>query len=203
MNTVLAVVIAGIAALTILGVSLLGTDLILSRLTFTDFGSAQSRVTLAESAIEIIKDSPLIGIGLNNYSLVSHKYDLVNLKAWGNRSPVVHNAFLLVAAETGIMGLAGFIIFLGVILILAWQITKYATSNIMWVAGAGILGAMAALIVHNMVDYALLGNGRVFTQLWVLAGMAAALTLRIDSERRNASHAEIPSSSLSDELHSN
>lgn len=72
--------------------------------------SVVERVALIKSSLLIIKDSPIIGVGINNF--------LVNLPSY-QKKPVdifalqpVHNVYLLVAAETGIVGLFFFLWFL-------------------------------------------------------------------------------------------
>ena len=195
-STKAAIVIAGATALVLLGVALFGTDLILSRLTGDDQGSASSRITLAEGALAIMRDNPVIGIGLNNYTLVSPGYDQADAAAWNYYAPIVHNAFLLIAAETGLLGLGAFVVFLVILLIQAWRIVDQAPSDTVWVAGVGILGGLAALVIHSMVDYTLLGSGRVFTQFWLLAGLCAALMQRVDHERQDIRRAPYSSNTM-------
>jgi len=180
-----AIVIGGTIAILLLGVALFGTDLIQSRLTSNDQGSAASRITLDEGALAVIRDNPVIGIGLNNYVLVSPRYDQADAAAWNDYTPIVHNAYLLIAAETGLLGLGAFVVFMVILLIQVWKIVNQALGDTVWVAGVGILGALIALIIHSMVDYALLGSSLLFTQFWLLIGLSAALMQRIDRERQD------------------
>lgn len=72
--------------------------------------SIVQRENLIRSSISMINDHPIFGVGLNNF--------LVNLPSYQKPySPLfylqpVHNLFLLIAAETGIIGLGFFIWFL-------------------------------------------------------------------------------------------
>ena len=181
-----AIVVASTTALVVLVVALFGWDLIMSRLTSSDQGSTSSRITMAEAALAIIRDNPAVGIGLNNYALVSPRYDMADAASWNNYTPIVHNAYLLITAETGIIGLAAFIFFLVILLIQAWRIINQAPNDTVWVASVGILGALIAMTIHSMVDYVLLGSGVVFTQFWLLAGLTAALVQRLDNEKLNS-----------------
>ena len=68
--------------------------------------SFQERVHLIKVALGMIKESPLTGIGLNNF--------IPHLSNFGNGGEIyllqpVHNLFLLVAAETGLVGLLIFL----------------------------------------------------------------------------------------------
>lgn len=72
--------------------------------------SVVERVELAKSSLLMIKDSPIIGVGINNFlvSLPSYQEkpdDIFALQP-------VHNIYLLIAAETGIVGLVFFLWFL-------------------------------------------------------------------------------------------
>jgi len=83
-------------------------------LRFTDIKltdeSIVQRESLIQSSIVMIKDNPLFGVGLNNF--------LINLPAYQKPSaPLsylqpVHNIFLLVMSETGIIGFSFFVWFL-------------------------------------------------------------------------------------------
>lgn len=71
--------------------------------------SLTRRYELNMAAIEMFKSSPLIGVGLNNF--------LVNLPSFQQTKSAilylqpVHNIFLLIVAEMGLLGLAAFVWF--------------------------------------------------------------------------------------------
>lgn len=68
------------------------------------------RFSLAQIAIEMIKASPLAGVGLNNFiPRLPDYWQQFGMTYW---LQPVHNIFLLVAAETGLTGLAIFLWFL-------------------------------------------------------------------------------------------
>jgi len=62
-----------------------------------------SRLADWRTALVIIRDHPLFGVGRGNYALVARLYN-----PWAFAYPV-HNAYLLVWAETGALGLAFFL----------------------------------------------------------------------------------------------
>jgi len=78
-----------------------------------DYGSAASRIPMARVAINIIKENPLTGIGLKNYTIVHQHYDDTSRQI-SRLLPVspVHNLYLLIAAEGGILGLVFFLWFI-------------------------------------------------------------------------------------------
>lgn len=171
-RTVFMVFCVALAILLLLTVASWG--MVMSRLTSDDGGSAQSRVVLAKGAIAVIQDYPVWGVGLNNYSLVMANYDRASFLAWQSLA-IVHNIFLLIAAETGLLGLAAFVSFMVSVWLKAWRVVRDASSDVAWVAGVGVFCAYMALTVHNMVDYTLLANLQLFTHFWLLSAIAVGV----------------------------
>ncbi len=102
--------------------------MISSRLTEDDRGSAASRPQMFRLAWNVIQDSPnhlFLGVGANNYALIAYTYNTADVGDLGyviNSS--VHNVYLLVWAETGLIGLVFFLSFLAVPLVEAWRHTR-------------------------------------------------------------------------------
>ena len=91
------------------------TDLITDRFsTVTDPGSDDSvkeRVNFYSTAVMSIQKNPLLGIGVGNWKIISIKYSKDIIKEY--RVPYfVHNDFLQVMAETGILGGLLFVFFI-------------------------------------------------------------------------------------------
>jgi len=81
-----------------------------STLHFSTEEAISRRLQLNNAAIEMIQENPLVGVGLNNFIFRLPDY-------WQTSEAVrflqpVHNIFLLVAAETGLIGLILFLWFL-------------------------------------------------------------------------------------------
>jgi len=180
-----------VSLLVLLSLALAERHLITTRLTSDDQGSAYSRVTLAQGAIAIIQDYPLLGVGLNNYALLMPNYDPVSLADYG-RPVFVHNIFLLIAAETGLVGFTAFMWLLASLFVQARRLASRAPNDTLWVAGVGIFSAYTALALHGMVDYAMLANMRIFRLFWLFAAIVAGLST-------NAGHDRVGSRRLSDE----
>jgi putative inorganic carbon (HCO3(-)) transporter len=161
-------------------------NVVASRLTSDDRGSAEARITFAEGALAMIEDHPLAGVGLNNYTLVEPQYDMASL-ASQNRLVIVHNIYLLIGAETGLVGLGTFLWLLWSLLRQTWLVARSAQSDALWVAGVATLAACVSLCVHGMVDYDLLGNLRLSSLLWLFTALAAALRVHSCHRWNNAS----------------
>jgi O-antigen ligase len=71
-------------------------------------GADTERLAYQKIAIDMIKERPLLGIGLNNFQIESHRFF-----PEGRMLPSkVHNIYLLFAAETGLLGGSCFLLFL-------------------------------------------------------------------------------------------
>lgn len=64
--------------------------------------SGEIRIVLAEIALKMITSHPFFGIGLNTFTTVMTKYDVTNISSWWPHP--VHNIYLLIMSETGILG---------------------------------------------------------------------------------------------------
>jgi O-antigen ligase len=104
-------VVGGLGILGVLGQTLRKKALSLSSF-YSLLPSAYSlsflrRAELNWIALHIIKDYPLLGVGLNNFTVRMDEYGRVS--GWVRFLQPVHNFYLLVAAEIGLIGLGVFI----------------------------------------------------------------------------------------------
>lgn len=72
-----------------------------------DANSAMSRISLMKLAFNMVKEHPIVGIGANTF--YNQKYLYISDDIAGQYIDLVHNEYLLVWAETGIIGLCGFL----------------------------------------------------------------------------------------------
>ena len=166
---------AVVVALVLLGLALTSPDVIASRIRSDDRGAAVSRLTQAQGALRMLSDSPVIGIGLNNWALRVREYGMASVARYGG-AVIVHNIYLLIAAETGITGLLAFLWLLSALMEHTRRILTQPAGEMSWVTGAGLAAGLVALAVHGMVDYDLLANLRVFSLLWLFAAMVASIS---------------------------
>jgi len=87
--------------------------------TTTNEKAISDRILYQNIAIEMIKQKPLFGVGYKNFVLAMDDYSATELKSFQHQP--VHNIYLLVAAEIGLIGLAVFLLFIGSILYKAWK----------------------------------------------------------------------------------
>lgn len=133
--------------------------------------AAKSRIPTMEVAWKIIRDYPLLGVGVNAYKDVFDKYITGDLRSEGAMS-IVHNQYLLVWAETGIIGLCSFLWF-----ILAFFIeTKKSMAsrdNFERILATGTMSSFLAICLAMMTQPA--DHGTVTILTWVLAGYIVAI----------------------------
>ena len=150
-------------------------DLIALRFSRVWSTSGQFRLSTAKTALNMIRSKPFFGIGANNYEAVSDAYLTADDGSFNpeNARIVVHNVFLLHAAELGLTGLAAFLIVLFALLKLAWQLASSRSKDI----GAtclGILGGIVALLMQNQLGWGFRYDP-IFTLFWFLAGLVLAM----------------------------
>lgn len=156
-------------------VILMFATLIQERFGMDDYGSASSRIPMMVDALEVIKHNYLLGVGLGNYSSVILNYDVTGFhREW--QATIVHNIFLLIAAETGPLSL---LVFAWIVLRVLRRTPNPANSGSGVMQGVLVLGAkcgVVSLLVFSTIDPAFRvypGLQRVF---WCLLALITALS---------------------------
>ena len=158
-------------------------DRITDRLTSSQaVDSALSRISLAKGAFAMLSDYPVTGVGLNNYSLFMPKYDAFDF-ARENQIVIVHNVYLLVAAETGIIGVACFLWLFATLFFKTLQIIRKSQNDVIWLVGVGAFSAFTALAVHSLADYDMIANVTIFRLFWLFAAVVAGLSPSLQTAR--------------------
>jgi len=143
--------------------------------------SGSFRVLTWQATLDMARAHPLFGTGLGTYGSVFPQY------ARSGYTGMAHNSFLQYASETGLPGLAFFLLFL---LSFAWKagwplfrgfgglqdVPKDSPFALFdpGLVGPGLVGGILASAAHNLVDYGwyLFGAAMPF---WAILGLGAAL----------------------------
>lgn len=166
--------LSGLAGILIL-FNTLAENAIVGRLTRSDGGSALSRLPLMRGALRIIADHPLLGSGLNNYEQTIRAYDLTGEYTLAGQLVIVHNLFLLVAAEVGLIGLGLFVWLLVGLARLGLKGVRHSKVSLAVAVTVGLLAAGQHLVTHNTVDFVLMSDPRLVMLFWLLGGWLIAL----------------------------
>ncbi len=153
------------------GIALLSTDNPVSRRFFRhDYGTAYGRLPHMQVALSLIRAYPFFGVGLNNYLEVAPQFDTTPQRIISLWQVPVHNLYLYILGEIGLVGFLWVILFwLAVLRALApaWR----AADPYYWTVGGGLLAGLLAYFFHVQFDY---GFWQHFTTLWFTLGLAAA-----------------------------
>ncbi len=183
-----AVVAGGLIVLGLLAVALVYPQVFL-RLTEPDARSLESRALLNDQAFAIIRDFPLFGTGLGGYNWMAPSHIP---SSWADVSPdyhkmllqlVVHNSYLLTAAELGIPGAIAWFLLLVLMARQAWPVRQWGSPAYM-ALGMGLGAAIVAHILYLASDNYYI-DIRI-AQLWLACGTLQALTLQARAARTRA-----------------
>ncbi|MBI4527275.1 MAG: O-antigen ligase family protein [Deltaproteobacteria bacterium] len=135
------------------------------------YAEALARVPLAKVTLNLIGDNPALGVGLNNYTAAARRYDTTPEQITSVWNAPVHNLFLLITAETGVIGLAFFVGFLFTA-VFSLIPTLRAEDPFIRTMGAGLFIGLLAYLAHVQIDYS---EWTHFAPLWFLLGLSVSL----------------------------
>ncbi len=127
--------------------------------------SVLERMAHWQAALGMWADRPWLGVGIGNYDAVYGKY---SLPGWDDPLGHAHNYYLNMGAETGLLGLAAYLLLCSLAISAAWRACR-TTAGWRWGVAAGILGAIMHLCVHSLFDD-LYVHG-IYLQVAMLLGM--------------------------------
>jgi O-antigen ligase len=122
-----------------------------------------------QAALEMWRANFWTGVGFGDYEPAYADYRLLN---WPIALGHAHNYYLNIAAETGLTGLAAYLLLWGVVFWQTWCVTRQAEG---WRRGLaiGLLGAWTHFSVHHLFDNLYVNN--VHLHVGVMLGLAAVL----------------------------
>jgi len=147
-------------------------DKVVGRVVNDDNGSAESRLPQFEVAGNIIRANPINGIGLNNYTEVMLDYDTTEEGLFSITRYPVHNVYLHMFAELGIIGIMSYAFLIISIFRVGLKYTStYKDDNSFYIIG--LLAGIISFLFHGTVDTVSLGN-KLFIYLWFFTGLIVA-----------------------------
>ncbi len=140
--------------------------------TITDaqYQSNSERLLMWQSAFHMFQDHPVLGVGLGQYkSNYQEKYILPEAKE--REIGHAHNNFIQMAAENGVVGLAGFLVLIsGFIGVSLWRFRKEKNPYALMMAMSTL-----ALILQGLTEYNF-GNSAVMKCFWLAEGCLLVLS---------------------------
>ncbi len=149
--------------------------IIKKRFTGRDYRAASVRMPLNKAALSIIKQFPVVGVGLNNFSEVFKKYDKTGYsRIFRGYKHVVHNMYLLIATETGIVGLLLFLLIFFFPFFYTFKGIMSGVDNMMIQVMVGVCGGLFAHFIHGLVDPGFILTPHVSALMFMLTGLCSA-----------------------------
>lgn len=146
-----------------------------------DSYSVIERLAHWQTAVNMARDHPWLGVGFGNYAAAYPDYAFPN---WPLALGHAHNYYLNVLAEVGVLGLLAYA---ALWIVVFWHTFRLTRSHRIWTRGIaiGLLGAWTHLSVHNTFDNLWVSN--LFLHVGALLGVLSILILteRRDSLDRN------------------
>ncbi len=161
------------AALVTAALALPLAGLVAARITDPAPGSSASRISMARLAVTMIDDRPLLGVGLNNVAVNIDRY--AGPEFTGQFVYTIHDKYLLVASESGLLALAAFTWFLAATIVQGLRCLRSRDLLVVWIAG-GLLSGVIAQMVHMTVD--IFASRPQVESLWIAAALLAAMAVR-------------------------
>ncbi len=135
----------------------------------------KSRFVLFETSFNMIKHHPLLGVGVNTYSLNYQKYKLHDTSEdTANTMWYAHNSFLQMASEIGIIGLLVFLYLLAKLTKYWWVFYREINDNFEKIASLGIFMGIFAFLIHGLTETNLY-YPKIATLFWFQVGFLVSL----------------------------
>jgi putative inorganic carbon (hco3(-)) transporter len=150
-----------------------GGDILAQEVNDDNFAVVE-RLAHWAAALRMFERAPWLGVGAGNYAAV---YSQVRLPRWEEPLGHAHNIYLNVLAESGLIGLAAFAALWVSVFVHVWRGRRQglAVGDPLAVALAvGVLGVLAHLAVHSLVDNLFVQSMYVQVAVWI----ALVATLR-------------------------
>jgi len=128
--------------------------------------SVSSRNSNWKDAVEIIKDYPVLGVGLNNYTNITKIYNF-------KRQEYAHNSYLQLTAENGLLGLFSFLWIL-------WTLLKESAVRLRQLHGfafhllLGVQIGFLGFLIHSFVDTNFYAT-QLSSLMWLMMGFLVAI----------------------------
>jgi putative inorganic carbon (HCO3(-)) transporter len=142
------------------------------RVTTDDEGAAASRVPLVAQATHMAEDNVITGVGANNFSTALGDY---RTREFGDSwKSVVHNKYLLVLSENGIVTLIIFAWFLVATVLLGMRAAQ-RRHGLTGLLALGLAAAVAGQMAHMLFDH--FHNRTAVQGLWIVAALIAVIAV--------------------------
>jgi hypothetical protein len=131
--------------------------------------SFSSRQAYINNALKMVRDHPFVGNGWNSFDTIT----IPMVKNVEERSSHVHNSYLQVWAEVGIIGLVFFLVFIGLLLRNPGKTFAILDEKRKWIY-VGLWAGAAACAIDNIFSFTMI-KCELAAYWWFLAGVLLVL----------------------------
>jgi putative inorganic carbon (HCO3(-)) transporter len=145
-------------------------------------GGLDERLEIWSRALYAIQDFSFTGVGIGTFNQVIPLLYPYFLIAPSADIPHAHNLVLQVAVDLGVPGLIAWLAILMTVAVQGIVLIRRGPSPL-WAFGAGVLGSLAAMLVHGVLDATLWGTKLAFLP-WLLFALAVLAESHVPDELR-------------------
>jgi len=131
------------------------------------------RIAFYRSSIRMIKDHPIIGVGLNTFMKAYPKYKVRDVDVITADACYAHNNYLQMAGETGLVGLAVFLLAIAMFFMEARGVYRQGASYARH-AALGLVCGIVAFLLNGLTESSFYFS-KIVVVFWVIMGMAVSL----------------------------
>ncbi len=174
----------GLALVLIVVASILIPSIRTRLVTIFDLNSPlnKERIYVAKSALQMIKDHPLTGIGMNTFYYIYPQYQLPEATL---HHPHAHNIFLQIGAEMGLFAVAIFLWLLIRVFKIGWEILRKAKDDYLRALAIGLLASLIAFLINQEFDFMWQMKLALFVLFWILLAMFVVIRNIASENKRN------------------
>jgi putative inorganic carbon (HCO3(-)) transporter len=133
-------------------------------------------------AFRMIVDNPVLGLGANNFAASMNQYLTIDFsQEW---IFTVHNKYLLVWAETGILGLVAFLWIMVAAIRRGWAAVR-AHDRVLSPLALGLTTGIVANMIHMTVD--IFHSRTQIQMLWIVMALMLAIASMTTARSKRAS----------------
>lgn len=121
----------------------------ISKLTDITSNNVYSRLSMYKAGVDMFLEKPILGVGLNNVKTVYDMYELPEFEHFGDKHRNLHNLYINILVELGIIGFSILAILIYLLGKKSWLNYK---ANKNWF-NLGVIGLFVGEGTHNMFDY--------------------------------------------------
>jgi O-antigen ligase/tetratricopeptide (TPR) repeat protein len=133
------------------------------------------RVQMLRDMVPMVRDFPLVGIGLGAFSHLFPAYDTATEPGFATHA---ENEYAQLAVETGVVGIALAATFLAIVLLNAFSALRHGRRSI-HAAAAGLLLGLICILIHSASDF-----GQHVPAIACITAATMALLIRLGTDAR-------------------